>query len=182
MREWVCLSSVVKRKMYIVLEQEPDDGIVSVTMPMPADYRTSYSGSALTFPREDMAFSETSLPKRNHLPTSAPGTHSMSTLQLTSERVPNWYYRNGIYGPPYAKVAYHVEGRLVKKMLEIHGVPRMPGRSLTAQHRFLTTSADPHVRTQEQTLRLRGMPGSMCHEATDDEATVLGALKKLEIS
>ena len=81
--------------MYIVLEQEPDDGVVFVTMPMPADYRTSFSGSALPFPREDMAFSTRSSPNRKSLPERTPGTLGSQTLHLESEHIPNWYYRNG---------------------------------------------------------------------------------------
>ena len=70
-------------------------------------------------------------------------------------------------------------------MHEIHDVPRTPGRSLTAHHRVLTTSSDTPVMTQERTLRLRGMPGTMCHElradAEDDDDDDDGP-KNFEIS
>lgn len=147
--------------MYIVLDQEPDDGLVMVTLPMPADYRTSFSGSGLPFPREDMAFGERSRAISFNL---APGS---SILQLNANRpAPNWYYRNGVYGPPHAKVAYRVDDNLVKRMLPILDVPKITGRSLTAVSKSyaaeLRRSRDKVVETQYAALCRRGMPGKLC--------------------
>jgi hypothetical protein len=143
--------------MYIVLDHEPDDGVVYVELPGPADYRTTFSGSALPFPSEAIAFDGSGTrPTLERLPL---GT---SVLRLSANNIPNWYYRNGIYGPPFAKVVYASQGRVVRTMREIHDVPRTPSRSSTTKVRIMSTSYRAPVVTQEQALMSRAMPGSSC--------------------
>ena len=143
--------------MHITLDELPDDGTVFVTLPMPPDYRTSFSGSALPFPREDIAFDVNSVSERYQLMPGDPVVH------LSTRSVPNWYYRNGVYGPPFAKVVYMRAGHIVAKMMPISGVPRVPSKTLTPQYRLFSADRHGPVLTQEKAFRLRAMPGKMCH-------------------
>ena len=142
--------------MHIVLDRTPDDGVVYVTLSAPADHRTSFSGSSLPFPSEQIAFDRRVRPQRYHVDE---GSHM---VVLAGDRVPNWYYRDGVYGPPYAKVDYVSDGHVVSRMYPVHGVPRTPSRSLTSPRYTLTTSRHGPVESQERALMRRAMPGTPC--------------------
>lgn len=153
--------------MYIVLEEQPDDGLIIVTLPMPADRRTSFSGSGLPFPREDIAFGDDVESRRSGRTETLYSRPDSDILHLNSLSAPNWYYRNGVYGPPHARVAYAVDGRPVIRSVPVHDVPRVAGRSLTANAIGVREAPSPPARakiveTQYEALRRRGMPGTAC--------------------
>lgn len=124
---------------------------------MPPDYRTSFSGSALPFATESMAFNPSQLPL--HLP--APHGVARTALVIPDHvREPNFYYVDGAFTAPRAKVRYTtVSGAVVTEMVPISGVRRTPGRSLTHIPRAPSASsrAAPVI-TQEALIRQSAQP------------------------
>ena len=143
--------------MRIELTHLPD-GRVEVTVPMPPDYRFSFSGSGLPFASEVAAFE----PSQVHaIAMAATG----STIALPpSIREPNYYYRNGVYSSPRARAVYTSGGKAIDEMLPISGVRRVPGRSLTPAPRLLASTRPGPVVTQESLIRSTAMPSAPCLE------------------
>jgi len=133
---------------------KPPDGQVALTLPMPPDYRFSFSGSALPFPSETAAFDNA----RTFLTTSSGNiVHIPDTMAE-----PNYYYLNGRYSAPRARASYTCGGVPVQEMRSIVGVRRVPGRSLTAAPRTLASTRPGPVLTQETLIRATAMPSAPC--------------------
>lgn len=131
------------------------DGPVHVTLPMPPDYRYSYSGSALPFPSEESSFD----PAQPGMTMTATG----NTIDLPPNTLfPNHYYIGGRFSAPRALLTYRSGGKDVRELARIDGVPRVPGRSLTPATRILASTRPGPVTTQEMMLRAQGMPWSAC--------------------
>ena len=141
--------------MWVTLSKPPD-GQVALTLPMPPDYRFSFSGSALPFPSEAAAFDTT---RANTIMTTATGkqVHIPDTVAD-----PNFYYLNGKYSAPRARASYTCGGVPVVEMRTIVGVRRVPGRSLTAASRVLSSTRHGPVLTQETLIRTTAMPSAPC--------------------
>ena len=119
---------------------------------MPPDFRTSFSGSALPFASESMAFNPSQRPIR--LPAA-------SNLAIPpGVREPNFYYAHGAFTTPRARVRYTAAtGGRVTEMVPITGVRRVPGRTLTRVPRASAASSrDAPVVTAETVLRASARP------------------------
>ena len=150
---WRCgLWAVVE--MHIELRRVPDVGKVHVTLPMTPDYRFTFSGSALPFPTEEVAF-HPAQPTRSYMATG-------HVIQLPDVPMPNWYYRHGRLEPPRALVVYTHEGDAFEEMVVIQNVPRVPYKSLSPAPRVLASTRSCPVVTQETYLRSRAMPSRAC--------------------
>lgn len=136
--------------MHLEPSKKVDDR-VRVLVPMPPDYKYSFSGSALPFPTEEAAFSPGQL---------VIADEKNGRVELNNVRPPNWYYCNGAYGPPRACAQYYSHGRPVQEMLVVHGAPRVPGRSLTPIPKTYATTRDAPVTSQERLLLARAMPSA----------------------
>lgn len=144
-------------EMHIVLSRIPDTGLVDVTLPLPPDYRYSFSGSGLPTPNASAAFDPVQPSRRYRIPA---GTKVVELDTLA--QIPNWTYTCGSYGPPHAKCMYVSDQRRCSESVEIHNVPRIPFRSLTPRTKLYRSTRDMPVHTQERLLRARGMPGALC--------------------
>lgn len=143
--------------MRIQLTHLPD-GRVEVTVPMPPDYRFSFSGSGLPFPSESAAFEPSQV-------QAVAMTASGATITLPpSTREPNHYYLHGRYISPRARAVYTSGGETIDEMLPISGVRRVPGRSLTPAPRLLASTRPGPVVTQESLIRSTAMPSAPCLE------------------
>jgi hypothetical protein len=141
--------------MHIDIGAIPDDGTVSVVLPMPPDHRFTFSGSALPFPSENSAFE----------PSQAMAVITgvnRTRVDLDGLAAPNWYYRGGRLAPPRARVQYRAHNKPVHELVVIQRAPRTPFRSLTPPLRRLESNRHHPVLSQEVHLRARGMPGHAC--------------------
>lgn len=146
--------------MWVRLSRTPEPGTrVEITLPMPPDYRFSFSGSALPFPTETDAF-DPAQPSIDVYPSPSDG----SVVVLPSDTPhPNHYYRDGTFGPPRARVKYTaIGGYTVDEFAQISGVRRVPGRSLTPGPRLLASTRNLPVTSQETILRSNAMPWVTC--------------------
>ena len=143
--------------MWLRLSGHPVD-VVKVTLPMPPDYKFSFSGSGLPFANEESAFNPSQVPVYLNLESGTPDTVVLPTL--TPE--PNFYYRGGAYVAPRARAQYVSGGNAVDEMVPIHGVRRIPSRSLTPAPRLFASSRAGPVVTQESMLRSTAMPSPLC--------------------
>jgi hypothetical protein len=132
--------------MYVMLSHEPV-GSVELTLPMPPDFRTSFAGSAMPYPSEFEAFSP-----RQRTVLVEPGLRRLVRVPVTCRR-PNWYYRDGVYGPPRVIVHYTTStGATATEMREINDCPNVPWRTLTRSDKTPIRRDDPVVVTQEAQL------------------------------
>ena len=149
-----------------VIPTRPPDSDVRVTLPMPPDFRFSFSGSALPFPNEESSFEPSQAP---FIATNLAKKVQAIELNPKAYAAPNWYYLNGIYGPPRARLQYTSNSQPVDEMVPIVGVPRIPARSLTPMAQVFGTTRNAPVLTQETLLRAKGMSATTC--ATQDVRT-----------
>lgn len=151
--------------MWLELSHVPD-GVIKITLPMPPDHRFTFSGSALPFPSEDVAFKPSQSPLHVHADVDSHRSKIVTLPPDTPE--PNYYYRDGAYSRPRARAVYLSNGRPVDDMCVLRGVRRVPGRSLTAVSRYFPRSVrDGPVVTQESLLRSRAMPWTPCRRLQD---------------
>lgn len=111
--------------MIVVLSRAPDATApdVELTLPSPPDFKASFSGSALPFPTERIAFD----PAQPTVRARADGRVVRARADWVA---PNWYYREGRLSPPRARASYVSGGARVVEMVDVRGAPRYPGRTL----------------------------------------------------
>lgn len=144
----------MKFRMWVRSSRVPDD-VVKVVLPMPPDFRYSFSGSALPFSSENAAFDPAQPPIYVH-----PNAHTLMLPRST--RTPNFYYLNGVYSAPRALLEYTSSGQRVQEFQTIHGVNPVPGRTLTPAPRILASTRPAPVVTQEALIRGNAMPWVKC--------------------
>jgi hypothetical protein len=131
--------------MYVVIDNDPA-GPVELTLPMPPDFRSSFSGSAFPFPSEFVAFN----PHQRSVMVEAELGRVVKVPETC--RRPSWYYHDGIYGPPRAIVRYRTtSGASASELQQIENCPAVPWRALTRSKPSAPPLRGPVV-TQEAML------------------------------
>lgn len=141
----------------IYLNSELSEDVVRFKAAAPAEYRTSFSGSALPFPSERFAFQDS--PNQGSIELSK-GARRF-TIELN---MPNSYYASNGRDivPPYVEFIYRTKRAPEPMITRVYmKAGRVPNRSLTyprdrTSPKFYRSNAHS-VRTQEQILRDSGM-------------------------
>lgn len=133
--------------MFAVCSNVPDDSVLYI-LPQAIDRMHTFTGSALPFASEAMAFSPHQYPRTGKAKPD-------NTVEIRGLN-PNWYYRNGQYRPPRVMLIYRSNGTFFRELVALHGLTHVPHRSLVSTtntsklNRYIT---DHEVKTQEQYLR-----------------------------
>lgn len=145
-----------------VIPDPVDGNTIAFIAAAPADYRTSFAGSALPFANREHAFEDT--PNKGEVPVGANGAFTIPLFY------PNSYYigLGSVLIPPTLVISYVSAG--TEKTINIEVAPSVPYRMLThpperTSTMFYAGDEDLPVRTQEQVLRDSAYPVKNLHPA-----------------
>jgi hypothetical protein len=146
------LNNKFKVKIIGQLTDNIKDGIIDYLAAAPANHLTNFTGSGLSYPNEDIAFSNT--PNKGRMKISA------SKFEIDLE-MPNSYYTKLYNELTNPELMIKYETNKETKILRIPVGNRIPYRTLT--YPYIRTSPefyniDLPVRTQERILRDSAYP------------------------